>query len=482
MGWARIVAMARSVDPIVVGPLLQSDRIDVNHVACREQLSQPFDLELSIVARDGHALDMQQLVGSPAYLRLLLRDEERESDRERLIGGAIVEVSEGLDETTGWRAYRLRVGPRAQRLTLVKMQQVFLDATFPEIIAGKLALSGVPHELRLRRDYPQHEYVVQYDETDLAFVSRLAEKAGISFYFVVNDDGGDTMVLCDDNSGFHALGAIRWSGPKENDITALSSAVSAVPSLYISSDYNHRAPQLDLAARVDNPRGMGGAVIDYGDHFKTVDDAQRATQHRCEEYECRRVVFTGESRRPEMHAGAVFELDEHPFMGDTKLLITELDHTIERSDDGGFHYRNAFRAIPYETTYRPPRRTPRPKIAGVLSAIVEPAPGSDGTIPWIDTSGHYRVRLLFDFADHGEHVSRPVRMAQAHAGPGFGTHFPLRPGVEVLLAFVDGDVDRPIIIGAAPNKVTPSPVVDRDAMQHRIMTASGVLIEIEDAY
>jgi type VI secretion system secreted protein VgrG len=111
-----------------------------------------------------------------------------------------------------------------------------------------------------------------------------------------------------------------------------------------------------------------------------------------------------------------------------------------------------------------------------------PKPGSDGTQPWLDEEGRYTVRILFDTADHDGKASHQVRQAQQHSGPGYGTHFPLRPGVEVLMAFIDGDVDRPVIIGSAPNTVTPSPVAAQEALHHRIQTASGIKIEFEDGF
>ena len=103
-------------------------------------------------------------------------------------------------------------------------------------------------------------------------------------------------------------------------------------------------------------------------------------------------------------------------------------------------------------------------------------------MPSIDDQGRYWVRFHFDTTSGADRVkaSRPIRMAQSHAGAGYGMHFPLRPGVEVLLAFLDGDPDRPIIIGAVPNAATPSPVAAATASLNRIVTSSGVTISIRD--
>src|SRR5262249_48145833 len=136
-------------------------------------------------------------------------------------------------------------------------------------------------------------------------------------------------------------------------------------------------------------------------------------------------------------------------------------------------------AIPF----RPPRITPKPTIAGVLSGVIEPHPdGEIGHYAEIDEHGRYTVRFFFDTSPLGarSRSSLPVRMAQPHAGPGYGMHFPLKPGIEVLVAFTEGDPDRPFIVGSVPNPITPSPVTRPNAIVNRIETATGVFIEMKD--
>ena len=142
-------------------------------------------------------------------------------------------------------------------------------------------------------------------------------------------------------------------------------------------------------------------------------------------------------------------------------------------------YENRFRAIDAAVPFRPPRTTPKPHVAGVLTGIVEAA--QPGQYAEVDQDGRYHVRFLFDTgaAPRGK-ASRPIRMAQPHAGPGYGFHFPLRDGVEVVLACVEGDPDRPIIAGAVPNPTMPSTVAAGNAKRNVIRTGGGTEINIDD--
>jgi len=136
-------------------------------------------------------------------------------------------------------------------------------------------------------------------------------------------------------------------------------------------------------------------------------------------------------------------------------------------------------AIRADVTYRPPRTTPKPRIDGVVYATID---GPELNIPApIDEEGRYKVILPFDLAaEQGGRASRWIRMAQPTSGAGYGMHFPLRPGTEVILTHVHGDPDRPIIAGAVPNAQTPSPVTSANATQSVLRTATGIIMEFED--
>ena len=142
-------------------------------------------------------------------------------------------------------------------------------------------------------------------------------------------------------------------------------------------------------------------------------------------------------------------------------------------------YLSRFEAIPFEVQFRPERVTPWPRIHGILHAHIDA--DTSGDYAQIDELGRYRVRLPFDSSGRqGSSASRWIRLAQPYAGAGYGSHFPLHKGTEVLLAHIDGDPDRPIIVGSVPNPHTISPATSANATQSVVNTASGIRIEMED--
>jgi type VI secretion system secreted protein VgrG len=226
-------------------------------------------------------------------------------------------------------------------------------------------------------------------------------------------------------------------------------------------------------------------VVEYGTHAKTSDEAKTLAEVRAQERLAGQLVYTGRSGVPALSAGTRVTIANHPDKGSLELLITEAEHEARqivsaRSQTEEPGYANTFRAIPALRTYRPPRITPKPRIAGLVTGIIDPGEAGRGArYAQIDEQGRYLVRFLFDTTPPGERpASGRVRMVQNHAGEGYGTHFPLHPGVEVVIGFIDGDPDRPLIVGAVPNPIKPSPVTRAEAGLHRIRTSTGITMEM----
>ncbi|CAN98491.1 vrgS conserved hypothetical protein [Sorangium cellulosum So ce56] len=466
------------------------DLLRVRGVHGREAIGQLFSYDIDVVCSDGAELSIEQVLGAAASLVF-----EVEGADERTVYGMIAEVEDRHETETAFRSYRLRLAPRAFRATLVELQQVFLDISVPELIQHKLAMVGLGPEdmvMRLYRDHPRREMIVQYKETDLAFISRLAEHLGISFFFE-HESGRDVMVFTDEPTGFQPLpgGDVVVFRPRgeRRDVFELREQARAFPATYVMQEYNYRTPRLDMTAAHESPAGLGGGVVEYGAHHKTPEEGQQLARIRAEERASSSRYFECQSDELRLIPGAVFALAGHPRLDGERFLAVEVEHravqpvAVEGGAGGEQEYVNRARLVRAAQAYRPPRTAPRPKIHGVVTALVEPLPdGEIGEVSPIDEQGRYRVRFHFDAGDPASRAfpSRLVRMIQPHAGPNYGIHFPLKPGIEVLMVFVDGDPDRPMIVGAAPNPITPSPVTREVNLMHRIETSTGILIEMRD--
>ncbi|APR75282.1 VgrG protein [Minicystis rosea] len=472
---------------------IPTERVQVRELVGREAISEPFSFDVEIVAVEGAEIDPSAVIGADVALVFLLVSQAGETEIRRMYG-MIAAVLAPLDPLAPQRVYRLHVVPRVHRLTLVTTQEIFMNKSVPDILREKLARVGLGSEdveMRLLGTYPPLEFVVQYKETDLAFVSRLAEHLGISFFFE-HADGVDRIVFTDHNDGFHDIEgnpavAFRARG-EEADVYRIALSAQMIPKTYLQQDYNYEAPRLSLTASHSVTDGYAGGVVEYGAHYRTPEEGAMLARIRGEERQATQRVYAGESDTATFSAGATFDLSGNPWVSG-ELLLVEVEHHASQIvlTHGGTEtartYTNKFRVIDAKVPYRPPRRTPKPRILGFLPGLVEPLPDGDiGRYARIDSMGRYTVRLYFDLSPEGsrEYSSLPVRMMQPHAGPSYGHHFPLKPGIEVLVAFVEGDPDRPLIAGVVPNPITPSPVTRNNSIMNRIETASGVYLEIRD--
>jgi hypothetical protein len=347
--------------------------------------------------------------------------------------------------------------------------------------------------VNLRSDYPKLDHVAQYEETNFNFLSRITEHYGI-FYFFENDGEHDAVVFIDDNILAPTLGGgqdLSWKawtvGVEEafsDTIHRFNAHCDSVPSRFFLSDYNYRLPHVPLLvdAEVD-PEGSGN-WCEHGANYLTPDEGQFLVRLRAEELKSRRVRFEGQSQVPRLSAGYVFSLKSHPFKAwNRKYLALSVRHHARLPRPGvdqdltsaKLGYWNEFSAIPVDVQFRPERRTPKPRLDGLLNGRIE----GDGTnLPMLDDQGRYRVRIPFDLSGAPEGKgSRWVRMASPFGGDGDGMHFPLFPGTEVVLGCVNGDPDRPMILGAVPNPRNKNVVTNENPLVNRIVYRSGMGLE-----
>ncbi len=478
-----------------------SAKLEVAELEGREALSQGFEFDVLVVTHEAAGPPSEDIVAATATLvfetntpgegRPSVQQEGEDWVELRRVYGFVCECDEMLlgDEYT---SYRLRIVPSFWQSTLIETLDIFMELSIPDIIREKLTavsmVDGSDFELRLDgSSYPAREFVVQYKETDHAFISRLCEHHGI-FYFFEHQGDRDMLVFADHNGACLPIAdpeEVPFVGRGEKQgVYELGSKTRLVPKTFVQRDYNYRNPQADLTAVSDNDGGFAGGIVEYGGHFKDADEGERLAEIRAQERKCECQVLRGKSAAGSFGAGSTFHLVDHP-RGDRHLLLTEVLHHarqttfVEDAKGDVEGYYNEFLAIPQDVSFRPPRLTPRPRVSGVLTGIIDGA--AEGQYAELDEEGRYRVKFMFDTAEKGEgKASRVVRMMQPHSGAGYGMHFPLRVGTEVLIAFLDGDPDRPIIAGTVPNPLTASPVKADNAKRNVIRTGGGNEINIDD--
>lgn len=457
---------------------------EVLSVRGREALGEPFRYELVVLLPQGglSAEDAAHLFDSPAALRCL---EDGAALRE--VFGVVSDVVLEQDPESTRTLLTLTLVPRLQELARRRQNELFLERTIPDVVCAKLEAIGLERDqdyaLELVERYPTREIVVQHDETDLAFVCRLCEHVGITL-LVEHTQGRDVVVLSDTPSSFHPIRNPRLPQRHKREHPAawgVSTHLRRVPAEALVRDYNYRAPAAPLG-ELGRAEGAGatGLVVDVGPHVKTPDEAKWLARVRAEELATGANRVRGTTSEMSLRAGGRITLTGPG--EDRELLVTEAEHTFTRQADGGAtsSWESRFTAIPAERRFRPARTTPWPRVPGLANATVDGA--IRGDYAELDEQGRYHLRLAADRSERTDlGATHPVRMMQPHAGANYGMHFPLRPGAEVLVGFVNGDPDRAIIVGAAPNPAVPSPVALANQTQNVLRTGSANELVMEDA-
>ncbi|WLG92975.1 type VI secretion system Vgr family protein [Pseudomonas cucumis] len=336
-------------------------------------------------------------------------------------------------------------------LTLASNNRVFQNLSTSDIVTTIFKAHGfTDFLLKLSGTYTPREYCVQYGETDFAFVSRLLEEEGI-FWFFTHEDGKHTLVLGDSNDAFVPIP----NGPKvnylgqqlgERELHGIRSGqvcVQAVAGVYRATDYEFTTPTTSLygqAEAVAGPRSMYEHPGGY--NAKARGDA--LTKQRVDGLRSQEKRFVGESDCRWLVPGHWFTLAGHD---DSTLnidwVVTAVTH--EASHDS---YRNRFEAIPKATPFRPQRTTLKPRMHTQTAIVV----GKSGEEIWTDEYGRIKLQFPWDRDGKNDEASSCwVRVVLPWSGKGFGMQFVPRIGQEVIVTFIDGDPDRPLVTGCVYN-------------------------------
>lgn len=465
-----------------------------------ERLSQPYAFDLVVELEPQALQDLDAPVGKPATI---VFHDDAGMPQDAIHG--ILSTLELVDAQTDRELYLARLVPRLWWLGQNRHSRVFVDEKLPTIVDRVLRSAGWgDDDFRVAAKggpgvgFPVLEHVCQYRESDLDFLSRWMEREGIYYYFEEGKNG-EKLVVTDDAETHRSrvAGAQAWvprtggGGSRAGGFRTFRRTSHAQPAGVRLADYNYMHP--DLPVQHEEKKGAGELVSLFGENMTTPEQAKWLTQVRTQELRAQQVVYRGVGRVHGIHPAVRFSLDEHPRLTEQLMAVEVVHRGLDLEGRPGLRepieealgeelddeYVVEVVAIPAAVQFRPPRVTPTPRITGMESAVVDAA--VNDRYAHLDDHGRYNVRFKFDESDLEDgRASTRMRMVQPHGGAEEGFHFPLRKGTEVMVAFVGGDPDRPIIAGVSPNVHTPSPVTKANATQNVIATGGGNKLVMED--
>ncbi len=419
----------------------------------RESISGLFTIEVTF-SSDDKEIALPDVVGKVAGLSLALEDEE-----PRWFNGIVSRIRH-MEGGKKFAFYQMTIVPKLWKLTHRHDSRIFQSKSVPEIIEAVLGTAGLSdYRLSLTGSYSPRDYCVQYRESDFAFISRLMEEEGI-FYFFEHAEDKHTLVIGDGKGAIAPIAApdtlpyklTHGAASMGENVANFSSSAEVRPGKVTLTDYNFTKPTLSLQASSSGDLDTDLEVYDYPGEYELPADGTGYSKVRLEEFQVRRTVASGESSCMRFMPGFTFTLTDHPRAAENAThLLTEVHHrgaqphVMESVEGEGFTYANSFHTIPSDTPYRPERKTPRPTIKGIQTAIVTGPGGQE-----IHTDEHGRVKVHFHWDRLGSKDDKSscwIRVSQLWAGGGWGAMWIPRIGHEVVVDFVEGDPDRPLITG-----------------------------------
>lgn len=425
---------------------LGKDKLVLRRFGGEEMVSGLFHFMLDCASTEDD-LDFAKIVGKNATIKMIFPD-----DTERFIDGIVTTFTHtGIDSTFSY--YTIEMRPWFWLLTLGRNCRIFQEKSTTDIIKAIFDDAGMKdYKDSTTKTYSPRNYCVQYQESDFDFVCRLMEEEGI-FYFFEHEDGVHKLVFADDADAHKPCPNVSTLDmvPTDRAETFRSDALlgcafrhSVTTGKVSLDDYNYETPSTDLFVKAEGDWKQ--EFYEYPGRYDAKASGEKLASLRLEELEHHAAVLSGETTAPSMTSGHTFTVSGHSRkdVDNKKFMLTSVAHrgTAE-------HYGNSFEAIPSETPYRPRRVTPKPRIHGTQTAVVT---GSSGEEIYTDKLGRIKVQFHWDRdGKKDENTSCWIRVAQPWAGKSWGSWWIPRIGMEVVVTFLNGDPDRPLVTGAVYN-------------------------------
>lgn len=466
--------------PLAVASPLGNDVLLLRKMTATEELGRLFEYELDLLSGD-FAIDHDKVLGQLMTVRL------ETASGTRYFNGAVASFAQ-VGTWGDYARYRAILRPWLWFLTRTADCRIFQEQTVPDIIKAifrELGFSDFRESLSAT--YRTWDYCAQYRETDFNFVSRLMEREGIYYYFT-HDDGKHTLVLSDSVSAhgpFSGYENISWFPPDErarqqrDGIWEWATTADVRTGSYVHTDYDFEKPAADLQAKrqvADNYEQSQHEWFDYPGGYLQSSDGNQYAQARIQELHAQRQSMRGEGNPRGLAVGYLFSLTDHPRDDQNQeYLVVSARYELQSdefesrqmADLAGELFHGWFTAIPSSQQFRVESATPKPFVHGPQPAVVV---GPNGKEIWTDKYGRIKVQFFWDrLGKKDENSSCWLRVAQQWAGQNWGFLFIPRIGQEVLVDFLEGDPDRPIVTGRLYNANQMPPYTLPDAETQSVL-------------
>lgn len=436
-----------------------------------EGLSILFGFELDMLS-ENHRINFKDIIGKTVTVSIVLGSGEK-----RYFNGIISRFSQGRgggEEGIGpiFSHYTATMVPSFWLLKKTASSRIFSNLSVPEIVDKIIGEKNyLYHEFRLKdyNAYAKRVHCVQYQETDFNFICRLLEEEGI-YYFFEHENNKHTLILADDpekhklcpnqNTAKYQISAGGWL--EEDTISSLERTQQITTGKYFMKDFNYENPTAPLEVETTTSEKALGTVeleiYEYPGGYGEYEKGDKLADKRMQEIESEITTINGSSNCRAFTSGYRFELKDYyrSDMNGKAYVLKSLTHSAKQKYTSGeeisdFSYNNNFTCIPSEVPYIPPRKTQKPVIKGVQTAIV--VGSSDEEISTDDKCyGLVKVHFHWDKEDKKwEERSCWIRVSQLFTGIGWGAKYIPRIGQEVIVNFLEGNPDKPIIIGQVYN-------------------------------
>ena len=429
-----------------------------------DALSRPFEIELELLV-DGVDLDEDALLGTPMGAHF-----ERPDGQKRHFHGLVSQIE--LAGSTGrFAVYQMSLRPGLWLLRQSVNCRIFQAKSVPEIVKTEVLKAQGFDQIddQLTGAYAARDYCVQYGESDFDFISRLMEEEGIYYYFRHEKDK-HVLVLCDSARAHHAppqgedyeyRPQSRAGVDAQEGFSEWRGSRAVVPGAAVFGDYDFEKPRTELLGKSLSPAGRTQGrfeQFEFPGGFKENAAGEGRAKIRREALQAAQRGFRGVGNAFGLGVGNLFSLTRHPRESlNQKYLVTGATHEVisdefehgSQPDAASFRLASSYTAVTGAQGFRPPRLTGRPVMRGPQTAVVTGPSGKE-----IHTDQYGRVRLKFFWDREGKSDDTSscwVRVSQGSAGKQWGQMAMPRVGEEVIVDFLDGDPDRPIVTGRVYN-------------------------------